>query len=145
MQIVSEKALLTPISLHEVLWRLARALRVSFCSFWTISPNQAIPCGDWDSFHSHMFVLRRIEIRNLLSPPKILVRILKVLVRRKLEPDFILPFLSSGQTSFLDLIAHLAPPKSHFFSISLFIFFVAIYCKLKLACFCVCLLPSDFY
>ena len=98
-----------------------------------------------DSFHSHMFVLRRIEIRNLLSPPKILVRILKVLVRRKLEPDFILPFLSSGQTSFLDLIAHLAPPNSHFFSISLFVFFIAIYCKLKLACFCVCLLLSDFY
>ena len=93
---------------------------VSFCSFWTVSPNQAIPCGDWDSFHSHMFVLRRIEIRNLLSAPKILVRILKVLVRRKLEPDFILPFLSSGQTSFLDLIAHLAPPNSHFFSISVY-------------------------
>lgn len=67
-----------------------------------------------------MFVLRRIEIRNLLSAPKILVRILKVLVRRKLEPDFILPFLSSGQTSFLDLIAHLAPPNSHFFSISVY-------------------------
>ena len=123
-------------------------LWVSFCSFWTISPNQAIPCGDWDPFHSHMFVLKRTEIRNLLSPPKILVRILKVLVRRKLEPEFILPFLSQirpPERAFLDLMAHLAPPDSHFFSISLIILFVAISCKLKLACFCVCLLPSDFY